>query len=314
MNTLAIELDNISYAYRSDWLLKRIPSIQNVQLTIPAGETFGFLGHNGAGKTTTIKCLLNLVTPQQGSIRIFGEDARSIESRRLVGYVPEQPYFYDHLTVYEILDMYAALTGIPSAERDAAIQSALEAVHMTGRSKSRMRALSKGLTQRIAMAQAIIARPKLLVLDEPFSGLDPLGRKEFVDLLRSLKEQGTTIFMSSHILSDVEQLCDRISIMKNGTLRGVFTRADIQAQTHGTYELVVYNPDATLLDTIPHSNETVSAEGIIRLHYPDRDVAYQALEQALSLRAEIGSFTFVHGGLEELFVKLIQTDEGSLRT
>lgn len=309
MSSAAIELNNISYAYRSDWLLKRIPSIQNINLTISEGETFGFLGHNGAGKTTTIKCLLNLVTPQEGSIQIFGKDSRSIDSRRLVGYVPEQPYFYDHLTVYEIVEMYAALTGIPTPNRHEAIMAALEAVHMTGRVKSKMRSLSKGLTQRIAMAQAIVARPKLLVLDEPFSGLDPLGRREFVELLRAMKDQGCTIFMSSHVLSDVEQLCDRISIMKNGTLRGVFSRADIQKQTHGTYELVIYNPERPLLDTLPHSHETVSSEAVIRLHYPDRTVAYHALEQALAAHAEIASFTFVHGGVEELFIKLIQSDE-----
>lgn len=305
----ALQLNSISYAYRSDWLLKRVPTIHDVSLTVASGESFGFLGHNGAGKTTAIKCILNLVTPQKGEIKILGHDSRSMESRKQVGYLPEQPYFYDHLTVLEIMDMYATLTGIPSSKRKSTIDAALEKVRLQHRAKSRMRSLSKGLTQRVAMAQAIVAEPRVLILDEPFSGLDPVGRKEFADLIRSLKREGTTIFMSSHVLSDVEQLCDRVSIMKQGVIQGIFSLADIQELTHGHYELVIQNPSESLLNELPGANETVSLERAIRLHYPDKTTAHLALEKSIASKAEIGSFAFVHGGLEELFVKLVQSND-----
>lgn len=310
MNSVpAVELDSVSYAYRSNWLLQRVSSIQEVSLTVPAGEAFGFLGHNGAGKTTTIKCILDLVRPQHGTVRIFGEESKGVQSRCGVGYVPEQPYFYDHLTVAEIMDLYATLHGVESSQKASAINEALERVHMTARLRSKMRSLSKGLTQRVAMAQAIVAKPKLLILDEPFSGLDPLGRKEFADLIRSFKEEGSTIFMSSHVLSDVEQICDRVSIMRKGKIEGVYDLSEIEMLVHGHYELVIRQPSETLLESLPKAYETVCHEQVYRLCYPDSAVAHTALEILVQNDMQVLSFGFVHGGLEELFVKLVSIEE-----
>ena len=302
----AIEIQDLSYAYRSHWLVHTIPGVNGLSLTVHPGESFGFLGHNGAGKTTTIKCLLGLVRPRAGRIKLFGVDARSVASRRLVGYLPEQPYFYDHLSVTELMEMYAVLSEVPRRDRAQRIAEALELTGISGRSKSPMRSLSKGLTQRVAMAQAIVHRPRLLVLDEPFSGLDPIGRKEFVALLLHLKAAGTTIFMSSHILSDVEFLCERVSILKNGTLKGVFELQNLSAMLQGQYELVL---DAGAARCVELGGAPQPQGNVTRIMFGERAAAEAALAKAISAGLRVESYQFVHGGLEELFVRLVQEEQ-----
>ena len=254
MSQLALNLQDVHYAYKTNWLLQRVSCIKNLNLQIPRGESFGFLGHNGAGKTTTIKCILNLIQPQKGSIQIFGRESHNSEARASVGYLPEQPYFYDYLTVFEIMDMYATLAGIPAHEKRARIKNTLARVGLASRMSSKTRTLSKGLIQKLAMAQAIVAHPKLLILDEPFSGLDPVGRKEFADLIQELKDDGTTIFMSSHILSDVEHLCSRVSIMINGQIKGVYSLYEISTIMHGHHELIIKSNDKNLIAELPQSD------------------------------------------------------------
>lgn len=217
-----LKIDNISYSYRSEFLLKKISVLRNVSLTLFEGEAFGFLGHNGAGKTTTIKCILDICRIRSGSISIFGKSHTDKDSRSLVGFLPEQPYFYDNLTVLETLQLYGTLAGIPGLALNRRIEELLSIFHLESRSNAKIKSLSKGLMQRVGMAQAIAPNPKLLILDEPFSGLDPIGRKEFRELLISLKNNGTTILLSSHILSDVETICDRASIMVNGEIKALY--------------------------------------------------------------------------------------------
>jgi len=307
----AIEIRSLSYNYRSEWLLGSAPGLRDLSLTVHEGESFGFLGHNGAGKTTTIKCMLGLIRPLTGSVSIFGVDSRSVASRRSVGYLPEQPYFYDHLTVRELMEMYAALSGVHRAERAARIAWARERAGISGRSKAPMRSLSKGLTQRVAMAQAIVHGPRLLVLDEPFSGLDPLGRKEFADLLLSLKSSGTTIFMSSHILPDVEFLCGRVSILKNGELKGVFDLTELASLVHGHYELLLHDSPA-LAGLLAHLGGRAEPHGkFVRLSFDARRDAETALSKAVALGLQVESYQLVHGGLEELFMQLVQGKEAS---
>ncbi len=226
-----LEIKNLSYIYRGDWLISKIRALKDVSLEVYGGEAFGFLGANGAGKTTTIKCVLNIIRPSAGEIKLFGQDSKLTHCRSQVGYLPEQPYFYDHLSVEETLRFFAILAGIARNKVSAQVDETLESVRLTARRKSRMRELSKGLTQRVALAQAIIAKPKLLILDEPFSGLDPLGRKHFRELLLKLKSEGCALFMSSHILSDVEQICDRASVMVQGELKGIVRINELSAAT-----------------------------------------------------------------------------------
>lgn len=310
----ALQIQGLDYAYRSNWAYRKIQVLHGISLDVFEGESFGFLGHNGAGKTTSIKCILNLVRPSAGEVTIFGINNRNIHARRSVGYLPEQPYFYDYLTVSEIMEMYATLAGVAAGERRAAIQAALESVKISARSKSPMRSLSKGLTQRVAMAQAIVAKPRLLILDEPFSGLDPIGRKEFKDLLFDLKSRGTTIFMSSHILGDVEFLCDRVSIMAQGHLKGVFAVKDIPHISGSHYELVVRDCSSELKRTLEAICSTTVQQGkFLLLNFTERARAEEALKLAVAAQGLIESYGTVDGGLEELFVQLVNFEEAGRR-
>jgi len=303
----ALELKNLNYTYVNDWTRHKICALRNVNLEVFAGESFGFLGHNGAGKTTTIKCILHLIRPLKGQILIFGLPSSSAQARREVGYLAEQPYFYDNLTVLELMQMYAALLEIPRPRRKDSIMQALELVKLTERHNLRMRALSKGLLQRVAMAQAIVGRPRLLILDEPFSGLDPIGRKEFRELLTNLKQAGTTIFMSSHILSDVEFLCDRVSILAHGEIKGIFELRNLPDAASGVFELVVRRNEQ-FIKILDGLYQEIKAENkFLRFFFKDRGPAEKALQLALQHQVAIESFEFVHGGLEELFVKLVKS-------
>jgi ABC-2 type transport system ATP-binding protein len=305
----ALTIDNVSYAYRGNWSLKRKAALHDLSLEINQGESFGFLGHNGAGKTTAIKCILDLVRPTAGKVTIFGRHSHDPESRTSVGYLPEQPYFYDNLTVAELMSLYATLAGVPHSSRAKAIDRALSRVGIGARLKSPMRSLSKGLMQRVAMAQAIVAEPKLLVLDEPFSGLDPIGRREFRDLLIELHRSGTTIFMSSHILSDVEFLCDRVSILVNGRLRGIYKVSEIPSSKAVTFELIVSGAKIANDSLIKLAMQTQQKEGSVCYIFNERSKAENALRMALEQGACIESFEAHRPSLEDLFVNLVQSGD-----
>ncbi len=312
--TVALSIEGLSYSYRGDWLVSLKRAVTNLSLEVEAGECFGFLGHNGAGKTTTIKCILDLVRPSSGRISIFGQSSANPGARSVIGYVPEQPYFYDYLTVREIMQMYATLSGLSRKNvREEAVFEALDSVNMSGRADQRMNSLSKGLVQRVAIAQAIVAKPKLLILDEPFSGMDPIGRKEFRDLFMRLKAEGTTIFMCSHILSDVEYLCDRVSILARGELKGVF---DLRSRDHfgsGWYEIEFPWSEVNQRALQEIEGERViktdsrSRIGLIKIK--SRQTAERALELALKSGIEIRSYNYEHGSLEDLFVTLVRAGE-----
>lgn len=306
----ALRIKNLSYHYRSDWAVKRFLALDRLSLDVFEGEAFGFLGHNGAGKTTTIKCILGLVRPSSGNVEIFGHDNRDPAARAGVGYIPEQPYFYDHLTVTEIMTMYAALVGVPRRDTPQRVAEALETVKLTSKAGSRMRSLSKGLTQRLALAQAIIGKPRLLILDEPFSGLDPIGRKEFRDIFLSLKKDGATIFMCSHILSDVEFLCDRVSIMARGKLQGVFDLAKGPHLSTGTYEMIVREHDARSLAQLSAIAAKVEdQERFARVTFSSRDAAMEGLRKAIDTGLFVDSYHFTHESLEDIFVRLVAVEE-----
>ena len=186
MAKLALNIKDLSYAYKGEWTLMRKAFLNNINLQVYEGEAFGFLGHNGAGKTTTIKCLLGLTKKTSGKIEIFGVDSCRTNSRINIGFVPEQPYFYDHIKVFELMEMFGALKGISKSQLKKEIPELLARVKIDHKSKAKLKNLSKGQVQRVAMAQAMLGSPKLYVLDEPFSGLDPSGRREFSDILLSL--------------------------------------------------------------------------------------------------------------------------------
>ena len=201
----AIEIQGLEKSYKTGFFGNKLKQgLKPLTLSVEEGEVFGCLGPNGAGKTTTLKLLLGLVFPTGGTARILGCDLNDISVKRYIGFLPEQPYFYDHLTPLELLDYYARLSGVDPRERKRKVDTALARVGMTESGKTQLRKFSKGMLQRVGIAQAIVHDPKLILLDEPMSGLDPIGRREVRDLVQELNEEGKTIFFSTHILSDAE--------------------------------------------------------------------------------------------------------------
>ena len=220
------------------WRKRPKAALHPLTLTVPEGEVFGYLGPNGAGKTTTLKLLMGLVFPTAGRAKILDIDWQDPRVKAEIGFLPEQPYFYDYLTAGELLNYYAQLSGVPAGERQRRIESVLGRVGLPDSAHVQLRKFSKGMLQRVGIAQSIIHNPKLIFLDEPMSGLDPIGRREVRDLIQSLKDEGKTVFFSTHILSDAEALCDRVAILNHGQLRGVGTIADLTAGLHGRVEVI----------------------------------------------------------------------------
>src|SRR5215471_10770244 len=222
MPSFAIETEHLSKEYPHGFLhLKKKPSLENLTMQVRDGEVFGLLGPNGAGKSTTIKLLMGIIFPTAGQARLLGRPVSDVSMHRDIGYLPEQPYFYDYLTAAEVLDYFARFHGYSAAERGERVQRILRKVGLETAGKIQLRKYSKGMLQRVGLAQAILHDPELVILDEPMSGLDPVGRREVRDIILELKHSGKTIMFSTHILSDAEMLCDRVGVIVGGTLRGV---------------------------------------------------------------------------------------------
>ncbi|HYH00441.1 MAG TPA: ABC transporter ATP-binding protein [Terriglobales bacterium] len=236
----AIETFALEKTYSVGFWRKRPKcALRPLTLTVEEGEIFGYLGPNGAGKTTTLKLLMGLIFPTTGSAKILGMALDDPRMKAQVGFQPEQPYFYDYLTAHELLHYYAQISGIPAGDRKRRVESVLQRVGLGDVSpKLQLRKFSKGMSQRVGIAQAIIHDPKLVFLDEPMSGLDPMGRREVRDLIQSLKDEGKTIFFSTHILADAEALCDRVAVLDKGELRGVGVVADLTSKVQGKFEVV----------------------------------------------------------------------------
>ena len=213
-----IEINELTKYYGSLFWKKKVPALDRLSLSVPEGTVFGFLGPNGAGKTTTIKLLMDLIRPSSGSARILGEPPDSVEVKRQIGFLPDAPAFSSYLSAREFLTICAKLLRIPSTVRKQRIDEVLEIVKMTKHAGSKLGGFSRGMLQRIGIAQAILNDPKLLILDEPLVGLDPHGRQELKDIIVAQKKKGTNVFFSSHILSDVEKMCDCMGILNNGKL------------------------------------------------------------------------------------------------
>ncbi len=223
----AIRTERLGKTYLSGFLRRPFVGLSDLTLEVPEGITFGFVGPNGAGKTTTIKTLMGLQAPTEGQAWLFGTPIADPQSRASLGFMPERPYFYEHLTAWEFMEFYARLSGVPSGEREARISSLLERVELSRFRNVALRKFSKGMLQRAGIAQALVGNPRLVVLDEPMSGLDPLGRVLVRDIILAERRAGRTVFFSSHILSDVEQLSDRVAIVVGGKLREEGKMADL---------------------------------------------------------------------------------------
>ncbi|HSH02238.1 MAG TPA: ABC transporter ATP-binding protein [Anaerolineae bacterium] len=243
-------------------------AVADLNLTVARGEVFGFLGPNGAGKTTSVKMLLGLVVPTAGEARILGAPLGQREARRRVGFLPEHFRFYDWLQAGEFLDFHGRLYGVARAKRRALIPDLLDLVGLGGREKSRLRSFSKGMLQRIGLAQALLNDPELVILDEPTSGLDPLGRRLVRDIVRQLREEGTAVFINSHLLSEIEQTCDRVAFIREGRILEVSEMASLN---QGMIKVAVRvgEPQAQLLRQLVEFDPDVmfdEADGRLRLH------------------------------------------------
>jgi ABC-2 type transport system ATP-binding protein len=235
----AIEILGLEKNYSVGFWRKRPKrALYPLNLTVEEGEIFGFLGPNGAGKTTTLKMLMGLVFPSGGSARILGMDLDDPGMKAQIGFLPEQPYFYDYLTGRELLKYYGMLSGMDSALVMPKIDAALERVGLRDVARVQLRKFSKGMLQRVGIAQAILHNPKVVFLDEPMSGLDPMGRREVRTLIEGLKSEGKTVFFSTHILSDAEALCDRVAIIHHGKLRGVGAVEELTAGATAQVEII----------------------------------------------------------------------------
>src|SRR6202158_3200388 len=235
----AIEILGLEKTYNVGFWRKRPKrALSPLHLTVEDGEIFGFLGPNGAGKTTTLKLLMGLVFPTAGSARILGRDWTDPDIKAQIGFLPEQPYFYDYLTAHELLDYYGQLSGVPAKHRKHRVDEVLRRVGLRDVKGVQLRKFSKGMLQRAGIAQAILHDPKVVFFDEPMSGLDPMGRRKVRELMEQLKQQGKTVFFSTHILSDAEALCDRVAVIHQGELRGVGQVAELSSSVAAKVELI----------------------------------------------------------------------------
>ncbi len=235
-----IEIESLTKDFQVGfWKKHPVRALDNLNLNVEKGEVFGFLGPNGAGKTTTLKILMNLIRPTSGSARILGEAVESVSMRRRIGFLPENPYFYDYLTAEELLLYVGKLFGMSQPALGSKVRALLENVGLQDARRTQLRKFSKGMIQRIGVAQAMINDPEVFFLDEPMSGLDPLGRRDVRQTILGLKRNGVTVFFSSHILPDVEALCDRVAILNRGRLQQVGALHEILKVKIEAHEIVL---------------------------------------------------------------------------
>ncbi len=305
-----VEIENLSKDYEKGfWKKKKIRALDNLTLNVEGGQIFGFLGGNGAGKTTTIKILMSLIFPTTGNAKILGRDISDVKMRSKIGYCPENPYFYDYLKASELMMYFAELFGIEPSKRKAKCEELLTKVGLQEKDWNRqLRKFSKGMLQRVGLAQSLINDPEIVFLDEPMSGLDPLGRREIRELISELREKGTTVFMSTHILSDIEALCDNVAILRNGKLSATGNLHDLLTRSGEiqSFEIVVKNVSAEKLESeikAVSGTEIFSKANGANIHVETENDIEKVLQIVKNSGGNLVSVQPVKQSLEELFVK-----------
>ena len=301
----AIETENLTKDYPFGFLhLKKKTSLEGLNMQVETGEVFGFIGPNGAGKSTTIKLLMGLIFPTAGSARILGKTISDVAMHRDIGYMPEQPYFYDYLTAAEVLDYFARFHDLSAADRNDRVQKMLKKVGLETAGKIQLRKYSKGMLQRVGLAQAILHDPQVVILDEPMSGLDPVGRREVRDIILELKRDGKTVMFSTHILSDAEMLCDRVGVIVGGKLRGTGAPGQLVDMKTRGMEVLFELPSASNSALLAKATRTGER---YRLEVTEAEL-YAAMEQLRAAGARILSVSQVRATLEEFFMNLVEAD------
>lgn len=283
---------------------RRVAALNELNLEVEEGETFGLLGPNGAGKTTTLKILMGLIFPTSGEAYIMGKPLGNKSVKSQIGFLPENPYFYDYLKGWEFLDYYGQLYGIPKSERRKKIPELLDLVGLSDAANLPLKGYSKGMLQRIGLAQALINDPKIIFLDEPQSGLDPFGRKEVRDIIINLKEKGKTVFFSSHILSDAEMICDRVGILSGGKLINVGNLSELLSAKIKEYEVVAENLSDNFISVYQKKAKKILSrpDGVL-IVVEKREDAETIVKELLNGAGRLVSFTPRKETLEEFFIR-----------
>ena len=312
----ALSTDKLTKDYAVGFWRKRpYRALDSLTLEVERGEVFGFLGPNGAGKTTTLKLLMRLVFPTSGSADLLDRPIGDVSTKQRIGYLAENPYFYDHLTAEELLDYFAGLFGLPAAERRARAGRLLDQVGIGGERRLQLRKFSKGMLQRVGIAQALINDPELVIFDEPMSGLDPLGRRDVRALILSLRDKGVTVFFSSHVLSDAEALCSRVAILAKGRLVTAGRLSDMLAFQIQGWELVASHVSEELARSLEKRARKIVklGEGRYSIDLPIEPGPDQLIAELSQRGAQLVSVNPIRETLEDFFVREVTSPDVSGR-
>jgi ABC-2 type transport system ATP-binding protein len=302
--TPALKIENLHKTFSLGFIPKKKQILKGISFSVQEGEIFGYLGPNGAGKTTTLKCILGLIFPDQGVIEIFGKPHLAPEAKERVGFLPENPYFYDYLTGFEFLSFYAELFGLRKEEKENKIRTLLQAVGLERARNLQLRKFSRGMLQRIGLAQALVNDPSLVFLDEPLGGLDPLGRKEIRDIIVGLKRAGKTVFLCSHILQDIEMICDRVAMIVGGRIINQGALSDLVSEKILFTEVIVSGVEKAELERLGEAFSVSGGRVLLKI-VEERDVE-QILALVQSKKGKVHSLIPRTETLEDLFVGLVK--------
>jgi ABC-2 type transport system ATP-binding protein len=308
--TLAIRIEELTKDYAVGfWRPRPRRALDRLTLQVERGEVFGFLGPNGAGKTTTLKLLMQLIYPTAGHAAILDRPVGDIAVRRSIGYLPENPYFYDHLTAEELLTYFAALFGLRGAGAQARVSSLLDQVGIGAERRLQLRKFSKGMLQRVGLAQALVNRPEVVFLDEPMSGLDPLGRRQVRSLILELRNRGCTVFFSSHILADAEAMCSRVAVLARGRLIAEGRLTEMLAFELRGWELVMADLRPEMLDRVRGLTRSVTeiSQGRYSLELPPDSHPERVAADLVVSGAVLVALNPIRDTLEDFFVRQVGT-------
>ncbi len=310
MSDIVLRADGLAKTFHLGLFRKRVEAVKEASFDVRRGEVFGYLGPNGSGKTTTLKMLMGLVFPTRGRAEVLGRPVPNREAKRRLGYLPESPYFYEYLTPEEFLDLVGALCDVPRRERRKRADTLVARVGLDHARGRPLRKFSKGMLQRIGIAQALMGDPELVVLDEPMTGLDPIGRKEIRDLMLELKREGRTVLYSTHILPDVEMTCDRVAMIFAGRIRNVGRLSDLLTARLLSTEVCLRHGVGQIPGLPDGGRLHETADGML-MELPEGSDVDAFLRAVLAANCSVISVTQRRESLEDLFVREAGAQEGT---
>jgi ABC-2 type transport system ATP-binding protein len=304
-----IVTENLTKDYHTGFRMQTVRAIENLNLEVESREIFGFLGPNGAGKTTTIKVLVGLAKPTSGRAIVLGKPSTDVPIKKQIGFLPESPYFYEYLNPVEYLQLCAQLSAIDSSQQKKQVEKYLKLVRLERFTKMPIKGFSRGMLQRLGIAQALIHNPEVVILDEPMGGLDPIGRREFRDIILNLKTQGKTIFFSTHILADVEMICDRVGILLNGKLISTGRLDEILGTEIDNYEILIKGLDRKMIKVLERlSNKVIPSEDKVLIEVKTEEEVERIMVIIREVGAKLVSLVPRRKTLEDHFLNEIKKE------